>query len=93
MSNLHTHKHTLEQNYWHNIYFFNAKQKESISSIVLDQKTLKSGEIEYFLYFKIARRVFLADREILKWENGLWGDAKSILGASRDFEEVESRHK
>ena len=69
------------------------KQKESISSIVLDDKTLKSGKIEYFLYFKIARKIFLADREILHWENGLWGDAKSILGASRDLEEVESRHK
>ena len=35
----------------------------------------------------------MADREILKCKSGLRGDAKSILGASRDLEEVETKYK
>ena len=51
------------------------------------------AKLNIFYISKLPGGYCLADREILKWENGLWGDAKSILGASRDLEEVETKYK
>tara|TARA_B100001996_G_scaffold303416_1_gene244223 strand:+ start:1334 stop:1543 length:210 start_codon:yes stop_codon:yes gene_type:complete len=62
------------------IYFFNAKQKETISSIVLEQKTVKIGEIEYFLYFEIGRRAFWAAENYMEMRKWSFGGRKVDFG-------------